>query len=496
MDEVEQNPARCPSPVDIEKSVAVAEKNEPSDAFLVVFTKPIDAENPQDWPSRRKWAMTSVLSITGFNRIMVSTIMAPALGTIAAELGMSPVESNMALSVYLLATAFGPLIMGPLSEVYGRQPVLHASSIFFLIFNIACGFANTKELLIAARLLAGLGASSIYALAGGVLGDLWPPEKRGRSLGLYILIPVLGAAVGPIIGGYLTEGATWRWMFWSTSIAQGIMIAASMFVFRETYGPVILHRRAERLRRNTQNPQFQTLSERQDAGRSVLGVLRQSLSRPFRLLLFHPIIQVTSALSAFYYGLLYIVLSTFSHLWTTIYHESVSTSGLHYIACAAGEVTASLIGGSLMDILYRKLKQRNGQDAPEYRVPLILPGALLAPIGFFIYGWAAHYRVTWPVVDVGAFVITFGMQLAAQPIQAYLIDAYPDHTSSAAAASQFVRSMTAFAFPLFAPSLYATLGNGWGNSMLAFVALGLGVPAPILLWVYGARLRARAQSSY
>lgn len=166
-----------------------------ADQLLVVFTDN-DDENPQNWPSRKKWAVTNVLSATGFNRILVSTIMAPALGRIAQELSMTPTESAMSLSIYLLATAFGPLIIGPLSEVYGRQSVLHASNLWFLIWNIACGFATTKELLIAARFLAGFGASSIYALAGGVLGDVWSPQQRGKSLAIYLLIPLLGAAVG------------------------------------------------------------------------------------------------------------------------------------------------------------------------------------------------------------------------------------------------------------------------------------------------------------
>lgn len=166
------------------------------DNFLVAYEEPFDAENPKDWPTSRKWAVTDVLSATGFNRIMVSTIMAPALSTIATELSMSSIESVMSMSIYVLATALGPLFIGPLSEMYGRKVVLHASNIWFLVWNIACGFATTKELLIAARFLAGFGASAIYALAGGVLGDVWQPEQRGRSLGIYLLIPLLAVAVG------------------------------------------------------------------------------------------------------------------------------------------------------------------------------------------------------------------------------------------------------------------------------------------------------------
>lgn len=168
-----------------------------SDPYLVAFSADHhDATNPLDWRTGKKWMVTDVLSATGFNRIMVSTIMAPALPTIAREFHMNPTEAAMSMSIYLLATALGPLVIGPLSEVYGRQVVLHGSSVWFLVWNVLCGFARTKETLIAARFLAGFGASAIYALGAGVLGDVWRPEQRGRSLGIYLLIPLLGAAVG------------------------------------------------------------------------------------------------------------------------------------------------------------------------------------------------------------------------------------------------------------------------------------------------------------
>jgi MFS family permease len=191
-----------PTTVDIEMVTTSSPDTKIPDPYLVVFDPNFDIDNPKDWTRSRKWAVTDVLSATGFNRIMVSTIMAPALSTIAHELHMSSTESVMALSIYLLATAFGPLVIGPLSEVYGRSKVLHASNVWFLVWNIVCGFAKTKQTLIAARFLAGFGASSIYALAGAVLTDVWRPEQRGRSLSMYLLIPLLGAAVGT----YLATG--------------------------------------------------------------------------------------------------------------------------------------------------------------------------------------------------------------------------------------------------------------------------------------------------
>lgn len=176
--------------------IPAAATTKDSDPFLVAFDQPYDFENPMNWPAGRKWMVTDVLSATGFNRIMVSTIMAPALTAIGSDLHMSSTEAAMSMSIYILATAFGPMVVGPLAEIYGRQIILHTSSVWFFIWNLVCGFATTKEILIASRFLAGFGASSIYALAGGVLSDIWTPEQRGSSLGVYLLIPLLASAVG------------------------------------------------------------------------------------------------------------------------------------------------------------------------------------------------------------------------------------------------------------------------------------------------------------
>lgn len=184
-----------PAP-EVELAKLATSNSKGEDPFLVAFSPTHDPDNPIQWKGSKKWAVTDVLSATGFNRIMVSTIIAPALPTIAEEFNMNSAEAVMALSIYQLASAIGPLFLGPLSEIYGRQPVLHASSVWFLVWNVVCGFSKTKETLIAARFLAGFGASAIYALAGGVLGDIWRPEQRGKSLGMYLLIPLLGAAVG------------------------------------------------------------------------------------------------------------------------------------------------------------------------------------------------------------------------------------------------------------------------------------------------------------
>jgi hypothetical protein len=287
-------------------------------------------------------------------------------------------------------------------------------------------------------------------------------------------------------------------MFWSTSIFQAVMIAVSFTVFRETYAPVILARRARRWRKTTGDPRYYTEYERLSANKSVLSVLSSALTRPLRLLFFHPIIIIASVNLAFDYGILYIILTSFAQLWTDYYHVSVEMSGLHYIAVALGELIGAQVGAPMIDRYYRwkKAQHPDGDLAPEYRLPVIFPGALLAPVGLFIYGWTAEHRLHWAAVDTGVFIAMFGAQMSGMAWQAYIMDAYADHTSSARAATQFSASLTAFLFPLFVPGMYRAMGYGWGNTAMAFASLILAVPGPVALWYYGARLRAHARSTY
>ena len=198
----------------------------------------------------------------------------------------------------------------------------------------------------------------------------------------------------------------------------------SFFSFHETYGALILRRRANRLRQQTGNSQYYTEGERLNGNKSAGAILTRALTRPLRLLAFHPIIQISSVLSGFNYGLLYVTLSTFSDLWISQYHQSVEISGLHYIACSLGEVAASQIGGLMMDYFYKRRQARNSNPAPESRVPLMYPGIIATWFGVLLYGWTAEYQVYWLVVDIGVFVFLFGMQLAGLPSEFLLSTCY------------------------------------------------------------------------
>ena len=222
-----------------------------------------------------------------------------------------------------------------------------------------------------------------------------------------------------------------------------------------------------------------------------------SITRPTRLLATQPILQLVSIVMAYNFGILYIFLSTFSLLFTSKYHQTAAQSGYHYLALAIGYTFANLVGGYITDLLWDRLKKRaNGDTAPEYRIPLLIPGGMLIPIGLFWYGWSAQAKVHWIMPDIGAAIFGVGIIMNTQAMGAYILDSFGKYTSSATAASQLLRMTAGFAFPLFAPALYHRLDWGWGNSVLAFIAFAFCVPAPLILWVYGARIRAMGKPQW
>ncbi|KAI0837074.1 MFS general substrate transporter [Hypoxylon sp. FL0890] len=467
-------------------------KKEEGDPYLVTWNGSDDPEHPYNWPFFRKWAITILLSNGGLVTLMSGAMLAPALESISADLGTGEEETQIFLSIFVLAFAFGPMVLSPLAEVFGRRPVWILSSCFYILWNTVAGFSHSPGLMIASRILSGIGASAEFAITNPVLSDCWIPSQRGVSFTISTFIPLLGPAIGPIIGGAVSQSIGWRWTFWILSIYDGLLVLIAIFLFRETYEVIILNRRAAKLRESTGNPYY---TKAQGASETLASRVGGALTRPIRLLLTQPILQLVGFFLAYNFGILYLVLSTFATLWIERYGQTQTQSGLNYIALVIGYTIAAQVGGRLMDRLWSYLKAKAGNNtAPEYRVPLMIPGAILIPLGLFIYGWTAERHTHWIVPDVGIAILGCGIINNTQSLQAYVMDAYREYVASASAASQFLRSITGFAFPIFAPAMYQALGYGWGNSVLALTFVVIGWPAPFLLWRYGATLRAMGKA--
>ncbi|KAJ1553865.1 hypothetical protein HK405_006688, partial [Cladochytrium tenue] len=411
------------------------------------------------------------------------------------------VELQLVMSVFILAYSVGPLFMAPLSELYGRVIVLQLANLVYLVFNLLCAFAPSPATIIVFRFIAGLGGSAPLAVGGGVLTDLFQSDERGVALAMYTIAPMIGPATGTLMAGFLVSALPWRWLFYVTSAFDGLVQLAGLFFLAETYAPVLLQRRRRRRELERRAAAGETgVDAAADANHKIslnhaAAKIKEAAVRPFVLLLTQPIIQVLSLYMMFLYGIMYLSIATFSDLFTgPTYSEPVGVSGLNYIALAVGQVLGSQIAGTSSDRTYRHLRDTRGAGTgrPEFRLPMVVPGAIIMPAGLLLYGWAAERAMPWPVPDAGMLLFATGLMTAYMCVNVYVFDCYQRYAASAVAAVTFLRSLGGFGFPLFAPTLYEALGYGWGNSVLALVGFAVGVPAPFLLWRFGPALRSRS----
>ncbi|KAL7621682.1 hypothetical protein AAE478_009009 [Parahypoxylon ruwenzoriense] len=447
-----------------------------TERYLVWWEEPADKdpENPLNWSMRRK--------------PLASSMLAPGVPEMMAEFGTSDNQiATFVVSVFMLGFALGPILLAPLSELYGRLPIYHVCNVLFVIFSVGCAVAQNVGMLISFRFLAGSAGVAVVTCGSGSIADMMPPEKRGRAMSVWSLGPLLGPIVGPICAGFLVEAAGWRWVFWVITIVSGVVTFAAFFILRETYAPVLLERKAARLRKETGNNRYQPKMAKKGTPQQLF---RTAIIRPARMFCCSVVVMAMCLYVATLYGFLYILVTTFTFVYRDVYGFSATGAGLSFIGGGVGNILGLVYVGFLSDRIIQRQKDKGKEPRPEDRLSLILtvPCSLILPLGLVIYGWTADKHLHWILPMIGNGIMSFGMIGIVMSVQTYLVDAYTAYAASVTAASSVPRSLLAALLPLCGLQIYDTLGLGWGNTLLGLLCLGL-APVPWLLCCFGERMR-------
>ncbi|KAF8143472.1 major facilitator superfamily domain-containing protein [Mycena galopus ATCC 62051] len=403
----------------------------------------VDPENPRNWSLGKKWASTAIVSLYTFVSPLASSIMAgPGLAQIAEH----ETVIDLTLSIFLISFGVAPLFLASLSETYGRY-LLHISNIVTIRFSLGCAFSPTTGAPLIFRLLSRVSGSAPLA-CGDVISDLFSERDRAAAMTIYSL----GRLIGP---GFVVESI-------------GLKLV-------ETYAPLIRLRLAEK-HADPEKAALEVTALANEEHSNKLYRLWINLSRPAVMQFGSSVCFLLSLYMAFMYGIYYLMFTTFSALFSETYRFSIGIGGLTYLGLGAGFMLVSLA------------KKNGGQGEPEMRIPGLIFGSLFVPIGLLRYGWSAAEKVH-------AFSFLFSIA-----IQLYLVDTFEFAASALSAASEY-QSMFIFlqilptCMLLSSGQMFAVLGRGSGNSLLAGLAIILGIPFPIYLCYRGAAIRAKSSLS-
>ena len=253
---------------------------------------------------------------------------APATPRILGEFHSdSQLDATILVSIWELGEVVGPLIIGPLSEIYGRLRVYHTANVLFIIFSAIAAESQNIRMLIALRFLLGLTVAST-TLNSCIVGDMFEQQKRGRAIAVMGMTPFIAPILGPIVGGFVSQAKGWRWTFWLTTIITGAFELGFLLLYRETYKLLILSKKAQSLRKQTGNDKLRT---RYDRGSSAASSLGQSVFRPIKLLFVSYIVLFVSICGGFASSYTYIIITTITRVFEESYRIPENLVGLTYL---------------------------------------------------------------------------------------------------------------------------------------------------------------------
>ncbi|GAA5826382.1 hypothetical protein JCM11251_002343 [Rhodosporidiobolus azoricus] len=463
--------------------------------YLVAFEEG-DPENPLNWSTRKRTFVASQISFLTTVVYIGSAIYTPAYMGVMQEYGVAQVVAVLGLTLFILGYGIGPMLWSPLQETpqIGRTPVYIFTLFCFCILQIPILIPTNLTCVLIFRFLTGFFGSPALATGGASMGDIYSPTKLPYAMAVWSVGAVCGPILGPVVGGFAAQHKGWKWTILELLWLACFGLAIFTVWLPETYGPTILKRRAERLRKLTGNDLIKTHEELH--AQDEPGLLKsggKQIVTAFRLCA-EPAVLFANLYLGLIYAIFYLWFEAFPIVFSEYHGFNLGVSSLPFLGFF---VTGALtLAGYCLYQKYRiipRLVDSNLKLAPEWRLELAVFTAPFIPISLFIFGWTGNSPSThWIGPTIGAALYFPGIFCMFQCILQYLQVAYPSVAASALAGNDFFRSSMAAGFPLFGAPLFHNLGVGPASSLLAGLNILL-FPPLVFLWKYGDRLRKRSK---
>jgi MFS family permease len=219
----------------------------------------------------------------------------------------------------------------PLSEVHGRRVSMFPAVFVLGLFSIGTATSQNAASVFITRFFAGVFGSAPISNVGAALGDMYEPSARGTAVTFYAVCVVGGPTIGPLVGALCTvsPGLGWRWTEYIEAIIVAAILLLCFVLIPEVYPPVLLKRKAQRLRKETGDDRYWHPHESQKI--NLGNVFTKYLARPLRMLLCEPIVTCIALYASFVYGVLYMTLPMFDIVYQEIYQWNLVVATLPFL---------------------------------------------------------------------------------------------------------------------------------------------------------------------
>ncbi|MDB1123974.1 Bcr/CflA family multidrug efflux MFS transporter [Vibrio algarum] len=320
----------------------------------------------------------------------------PAMPTIAKELGVEPGAVQITLTMYTAGFAIGQLLHGPLSDSYGRKPILIIGVLLFAIGSIFSATTSDIESLTYVRAAQGFAGASAAVVIQALVRDMFEKEDFARTMSFITLVMMVAPLIAPMLGGHLAEWFGWRSIFWVLTLFSGLVIAAIIWKIPETLAP-----------ENRQKLRFKT-----------------TMQNYFRLFT-NPVALGLMFAGAFSFSGMFAFLTAGSFVYIDIYGVGTAQFGYLFGLNVVGLIIMTTVNGRIV----RKVSS-------NWMLSFAISIQLIAGVGLF-FGWLADIGL-WGIVPFVMLYISM-MSTVGSNSMAILLSAYPSMAGTASSLAGTLR---------------------------------------------------------
>ncbi|KAF2766930.1 MFS general substrate transporter [Teratosphaeria nubilosa] len=388
-----------------------------------------DPGNPRLWPKGWKYAIVLQIFFLALVCPMASSIFAPAASAIAETFETSTQIVEIGQTAFVIMLGLGPLFLAPMSETFGRRLVFLTNLAVFTALQIPIALALNVATFVVLKTFSGLCGSVGVANGGGAISDMFETHERAMVLGFYLVAPLLGPSLRPLIGGLISDALGWRWIFWVLLMLAAVVTTVCYFFLYDTNAVILLQQRKTELEKQNKGKKY-TVDGVPD--QPMLKRMAKNSTRALRILTTQPIVLTMSTYQALIFSTMYSLYSEYATIFSggspqqpTLYHFNTTQIGFLYSGPCIGFILTAVIVVLYIDKVYTYYTEKNDDDGkPEYRLPLANIGALCLPISLFWFGWSVDQGQPWPVPWAATLLFGAAQVSIFNTCQTYYIDAF------------------------------------------------------------------------